>query len=130
MVAIESGNCSSICEAEGLACNPVMKLNRMELEKKADITCSSSSEHSKPYHPTVVEGLEPKLYDCYGVENINPEVKCDANSPAAEKRICDCVSRGIRVIFLREFYIDIDIESLEGSAVSYIKKRMKQVSMF
>ena len=92
---MESGNCTETCQRKGLTCNILMKLNKTELEKKADITCSSSSEYSKPYHPTVVEGLEPKLYDCYGVENIDPEVKCDANSPAAEKRLCDCVSEGI-----------------------------------
>ena len=93
MVAIEEGNCASICESKGLACNILLTLNRTEIEEKAGISCTSSTEHAKDYHPTVTQ-VSGSTYKCFGIENIEPKTNCDANSPAGEKRICDCVSGG------------------------------------
>ena len=93
MVAIEEGNCTSICKSKGLACNILLVLNKTEIEEKAGISCTSSTEHTEAYHPTVKEE-SGSSYECFGIEKAKRDVKCEANSPAGEKRICDCVSEG------------------------------------
>ena len=70
-------------------------LNKTEIEEKAGISCISSTNHTEDYHPTVKEESgSTSSYECYGIEKADPKVKCEANSPEGEKRICDCVSEG------------------------------------
>ena len=71
-------------------------LNKTEIEEKAGISCTSSTEHTEAYHPTVKEesGSSTSSYECFGIENIEPKTNCDAEAPNDEKRVCDCVAEG------------------------------------
>ena len=68
-------------------------LNKTEIEEKAGISCTSSTEHTEDYHPTVKEE-SGSSYECFGIENIKPKTNCDAEAPNDEKRVCDCVAEG------------------------------------
>ena len=92
-LVLDKGTCTDIFKSKGLACNILLMLNKTEIEEKAGISCTSSTEHTQAYHPTVKEE-SGSSYKCFGIENIEPKTNCDAEAPNDEKRVCDCVAEG------------------------------------
>ena len=86
---MEEGNCTHICQEQNLACNFLMKMNGSFIADAAGISCEDYTDHEHDYEPAIDEDG-----NCLGFDKVPVEFNCDVNSPAGQKRLCDCVSSG------------------------------------
>jgi hypothetical protein len=87
-VASESESCKAVCEAKGLACDPVMSANGRKVSQRLGVTCSSdvpinAEDQAQPYITS--SGA------CHGVGVTHSS--CEA-SKAGVRRFCRCERPG------------------------------------
>lgn len=92
-------SCTNLCGGKGLACGGSMaEFSPTKLETMSGIDCNDQyTEYSEKWHP----GIDPSTNQCYGFKKLD-EIDCHEEPKHGMKRICNCVSGGMKCFFFKK----------------------------